>query len=735
MKKLCTKLLFKISCINWLLVSLTLISIILLKNYTIILICFSALTFAYCFFSKKIVELILLVSLTIIFSLAVTLNTTKLTGSETLISGHIISIPTENEDYYQFELKTSINEKILVNIPNDIVSTPLNLKPGQVLFLEGELQEVYTPRVPNIFNYKKHLQNKKIYWKFKTKTFVVSNQTKLTPTILSYYVNNYLDKTYNQKTTSYLKALLLGDKTEISNKSYEAVSIVGIMHLFTVSGLHINLIIFYLLFIMKLLRFKNIFRYVVILSFLMLYILVLNFSPSVLRASLFYIWTLLLKKHKVSNIQKLALTFCTVFLLNPLFIYSISFIFTFLITFSLLLIAPLIKNKAKITKLFIASFTATITSFPVMSYFFYTVNINSFLANILFGLLVSLILLPASLITLIVPYFEFIYSFIINIFESFLYAVSSFSFNHFIVGKLPITLILVYYFLLFIVYIKLKSKKFVFSFLLLFLTVSIIFIFKYSNIYTEITMIDVGQGDSFLIRDKFNRCNMLIDTGGSVNDTIGKYTLLPYMNSLGISALDYLVISHADFDHYGESEYLIENYKVKNIILNKYENLEKIENLLNLANRYYVNVYMLEASDYFMCGSLTFNVLSPSIDYLDSNENSLVLHTFINNKGWLFTGDASTDIEETIIEQYPNLIVDILKIGHHGSNTSTSNIFLNHYKPKYALISSGVNNRYGHPTNEVISSLNKYNITIYRTDEMMTVRYRYGLFKDKWIFM
>lgn len=226
-------------------------------------------------------------------------------------------------------------------------------------------------------------------------------------------------------------------------------------------------------------------------------------------------------------------------------------------------------------------------------------------------------------------------------------------------------------------------------------------------------MIDVGQGDSILISLKKNKGNILIDTGGIMNSSysLATGTLIPYFKSVGIKKIDYLILSHGDYDHSGEAINLINNFKVDKVIFNSdsYNDLEKsITSVLDKKNiKYYKGLEEIDIDD------IKLYFLNTDI-YDNENDNSSVLYTNIDGTKLLFMGDAGTIKEKDILKDYEILNIDILKVGHHGSNTSSSIEFINSINPKYSLISVGKNNRYGHPKEKVLETLS--NSKIYRTD-------------------
>lgn len=203
-------------------------------------------------------------------------------------------------------------------------------------------------------------------------------------------------------------------------------------------------------------------------------------------------------------------------------------------------------------------------------------------------------------------------------------------------------------------------------------------IFSLPLFYT-LTMINVGQGDAFLIQTPFNQTVILIDTGSPYQYR----ALKTYLDAQSIKTINHLVITHDDSDHSGNVDRLIRDFEVKEIVY-------KGKDIINQW------IYL----DY-----LEFNQVSK-----DDNDTSLVYYTKLYNKSFLFLGDLSVNGEYKLIANYPTLAIDVLKIGHHGSNTSTSDELLKHIKPRVALISVGKNN-YGHPHYDVIRRLNDFFVT------------------------
>jgi competence protein ComEC len=210
---------------------------------------------------------------------------------------------------------------------------------------------------------------------------------------------------------------------------------------------------------------------------------------------------------------------------------------------------------------------------------------------------------------------------------------------------------------------------------------------------TTITFLDVGQGDTTLLSSK--NCKIVVDAfDTSVN----------YIKHIGISVIDYLFLTHSDNDHIKEANTLIESFEVRHVIGNPYDDYALDSPIQRSTLRNY------------QCGAFELEILSPDDDYFNSNDNSLVLKIQVEGVTLLMMGDASKEVEKDLIETYQDrLKVDMLKVGHHGSNTSTSYEFIEWVFPQIAIVSVGRNNRYGMPHEEVLYALN--HIKTYRTDK------------------
>jgi len=266
------------------------------------------------------------------------------------------------------------------------------------------------------------------------------------------------------------------------------------------------------------------------------------------------------------------------------------------------------------------------------------------------------------------------------------------------IGELPLLISIIYYLLFFYALLLIESKRFMH---LKFAYYPALFIFLVSlipiktNVTNAVYFINVGQGDSIIIKNRNNV--VMVDTGGNVDFDIAKECLIPFMHKNQINHIDYLLTTHNDKDHSGGVESLIQNFEVKQYLNNR-------------------EVDTIKVGDIFIENINHYNAQ-------DENDTSLVFNLDFMNKKWLFMGDASIDVEKYLIKQGYDIDCDILKVGHHGSKTSSCDEFIKKASPDEAILSVGEKNSYHHPNKEVIDTLNKYNVKIRRTDIEGTISY------------
>ena len=243
--------------------------------------------------------------------------------------------------------------------------------------------------------------------------------------------------------------------------------------------------------------------------------------------------------------------------------------------------------------------------------------------------------------------------------------------------------------------------------------------YSIKNVSNEITgikvrFIDVGQADSILIETSNQK--MLIDAG---NTEDGK-KLVNYFKGLGINEFNYVIGTHAHEDHIGGMSDIINNFKVDRFLMPDVITTTKtFEDTLDALNSKSIKFETPSIGDTYSMDDAIIKVLYVGTDEDNLNNDSIVLKMNYKNVKFLFMGDATTSVEKEIMND--DLKADILKVGHHGSNTSTSSDFLKKVKPSYAIVSVGLNNTYNLPSSKIVERLKKQNISVYRTDESGTI--------------
>lgn len=230
--------------------------------------------------------------------------------------------------------------------------------------------------------------------------------------------------------------------------------------------------------------------------------------------------------------------------------------------------------------------------------------------------------------------------------------------------------------------------------------------------------IDVGQGDSTFI-ELPNGETMLIDAG----ETSEGDKITDYIFSLGHDSVDYVIATHPHADHIGGMPAVMDNFIVKNFFLtNTVLNSKDYDNMLNAVNSNGADIHYTSAGDVILNESdLLVEIAAPKTTDVDNpNDTSIVTKLTYKNTKFLFAGDAEKFEEDNI---WTNIKCDVLKVGHHGSSTSTSQNFLKKVEPQYAVISCGLFNKYGHPAEKVLESLADKRIRTYRTDLQGTITF------------
>ena len=238
----------------------------------------------------------------------------------------------------------------------------------------------------------------------------------------------------------------------------------------------------------------------------------------------------------------------------------------------------------------------------------------------------------------------------------------------------------------------------------------------YSQEPLEVHYIDVGQGSATLIKSGDHA--MLIDAGDSDQGT--KIQL--YLTKQGVENLDYLVLTHPDADHIGGAPVIITKFGIGQLFLSNYEKDNKTTQKVRDVMQYKgLTASDCQIGDTYTLGNASFTILAPVKEYADSNNASIALMVQNGNNRFLFTGDCEAEAEADLIASGADLSADVYLAGHHGSDTASSQAFMDAVSPTYAVISCGEGNSYGHPHAEVLNRFRSMGIQVFRTDEQGSV--------------
>ena len=569
--------------------------------------------------------------------------------------------------------------------------------------IDYEVVELKKNNNKELFNYYKYLKNKNININILIHKISLVQKTKNPLYIIKNKIYRYID---SKKTSKYMKAFILGNN-EIDKEYKKIYQKLGINHLFAISGMHISIFTMLFLKLFKLLKIDEDKRYILVSIILVFYMFLTSFSASITRAGVFFILLAINKIYYfyIKPINVLLLTVSLILFINPYFILDIGFIYSSLISFFLIVYSSYLEDLSYFKSLLFVSIISLIVSFPITIYLNFEINILSFIFNLFYVPFVSIIFFPLLLINLILP-IDFLISFLIFIMEYISKLVINFSI--FLTFK-KIFIFVIFYYLLILLFTFTKFKKIVISLFigLVLLHSNINYLYHHSNLY----MIDIGQGDSFLLYDNYE--TILIDTGGVFKSKTNQTEdiLIPLFKSLGIKKINKIIITHGDFDHLGNSYNLVDKFKVDKVYFN--------HNSYNKNELRLIEKLKKKKIDYEKMNSIkTKNFYLENLNYMhtdNENDASLVINIRYKNKYMLFMGDASIKTEKYLLNNYNFSNIDILKVGHHGSITSTSEEFLKEIRPKIGLISCALVNKFKHPSNEVIKRVKKYNVKIYQT--------------------
>ncbi|MGL4949933.1 MAG: DNA internalization-related competence protein ComEC/Rec2 [Anaeroplasmataceae bacterium] len=613
-------------------------------------------------------------------------NSTKLDLSNNEITGLVVDYK-KKESYTSITIKVS-GEKVLCYVDSYDYSV------GDTVTLHGKFTDIKDKSYDADFSFKNYLNYNNIYTIFNSKKMQKNDVSNNLYYGLRYKIFSFYEEKLTEPIFKYVKTLVFGIN-EIDDDFNGKTRVLGISHFFQVSGFHISLLVIGLSFILSKIFINNRISENIIISVLIFYLYMCNFQVSVLRAVSVHIILILTKRYKLdfTTIDILSISVFVVLIFNIKSIFTTSFILSYLLSYTIILNQNIINSPNKLFSNIKLSLICFLVSMPIIINMNNEVNLLSFIFCVLIGYVMSFIMMPYSYICIIIPFIP-----VLNIFSYFdkvITYLSNISFLTLKVGSLNIYFVMIYYF--FLVYlltkIDLKSKG-IYKYILFSILFYVCLNTKIFMPFYEVTIVDVGQGDSIFISSPMNKSNILIDAYSNVDK---------FLKTKGIDKIDNFFITHSDKDHIGSLDKIVKNYKVDNLYTNMYETY-------SIANARKVN-----SNSVLSLQNFEINILSMNKKYTKVNNNSLVFILKLYEYKFMFTGDIEKEAENDISVKYKEkLRSDFLKVGHHGSSTSSSSNFIQYVLPTESFVSCGKNNFYGHPNDDALLRLNKSNI--YRTD-------------------
>lgn len=535
----------------------------------------------------------------------------------------------------------------------------------------------------------------------------------------------YVKTNFPVPMSHYMTGLLFGDLDSDFDQMSDLYSSLGIIHLFALSGMQVGFFIDKFRWILLRLGLTKETVDKLQIPFSLVYASLTGFSVSVVRSLVQKI----LGNLGLRKLDNFAVTVFVCLLILPRFLLTAGGVLTF--TYAFLLTVFDFEDLGQVKKAAVESLSISLGILPVLMTYFYAFQPLSILLTFAFSFVFDVLLLPGlSVIFLLSPIVKitWVNGFFVFM-EKIIVWVADLGLRPWILGKPSELVLLLLLVSLFLLYDFHRRKKWLLG---LSLVLALLFLITKHPLENEVTVVDIGQGDSIFLRDMRGR-TVLIDVGGRVDfaakeawqersrQANAERTLIPYLHSRGVDRIDSLVLTHTDTDHVGDVLEVAKQVQIGRIVVSP--GSLTVPDFVATLKKINVPVHVVKVGDRLPIFDSYLEVLYPDGTGDGGNNDSIVLYGRLLETNFLFTGDLEQG-ELDLIATYPNLPVDVLKAGHHGSKGSSYPEFLDHIGAKIALISAGKNNRYKHPHQETLDRFDSRNIQVYRTDQQGAIRFR-----------
>lgn len=641
-------------------------------------------------------------------------------------------------------------EKIVLTVINrektslgdeELGSKVSKLDMGDRIAFKGQLRIPDENTNPKLYNYRLALKGDKIH----TRTSIRDYQLKILDgegrsfkyrlkSSFTSHIEGLFARYLSPEGADLMTSIILGKSSYLNENFLSLYRDMGLAHILAVSGLHIGIISGFIFFLLVNLGVRRRTNIIVTLAFIWVYGFIIDFPPSILRANLMFtvLYYSQLIHEPYDSVNSLSFAGLILLVMNPFYLFNIGFQLSFMASWSILVLYPRLVSafypyRNRLADSLAAILAVQLGLFPIQAYYFNRISLLTVLANIVMvpllslGLILGLIVIIFSYsLNLLNALLGPILNLVLNLQFRLLDLLASLPLNIVKVFSPDLAAIIFYYILLILIFkiVDISSLNYRFGkFMLVFLALVIFFnIFSFFNEdFLELHFIDVGQGDSLLIRT--GEGDYLMDTGGSFLSSfdIGKNITLPYLEKNGVRNLQAVFISHFHEDHSQGLLALLDNVGIERIIASYYPK-EEMAREIEVRE---IPLHILTAGNRLRLGKdLSMDIVWPkkeSEGFYNENNMSLVALLTYRNFKLLLTGDLEKEVE---VQLSPSLArIHMLKVPHHGSPTSSSEELLQSLRPKYGIIPVGRNNLYGHPGEDVLSRYKDVGTEIYRSDE------------------
>ncbi|WP_456307825.1 DNA internalization-related competence protein ComEC/Rec2 [Geobacillus vulcani] len=673
-------------------------------------------------------------------------NKTSLSGGRHSLSVRFSAAPAIDGDRLQAAVqagKERVQLRYIIRTAAEKEALRARLMPGVVCRLSGMLERPMPASNPYAFDYRRYLRRHRIHWLFLPEAIDLSACVRVRPTIIERLEAireagvRRIEAQFPPEAAGIAAALIYGERRSLDEEVISGYQQLGIIHLLAISGGHVTLLVGAAL--AAAIRFVT--REAAVLAllvFLPMYAVLAGASPSVLRACATGMIVLAVqwKKGMIHPLDALSWTALALLVFDPYMVWDVGFQLSFLVTFALLAhVSVLASARSMLQNLFQTALAAQLAALPILLYHFYEISVWSIGLNVFFVPWYSFVILPIAFLSAVFSFSPLIWLFsrLIELTDA---VVRFFSVDYsfmLVLGRPGPWCLAGYLTAIAAAFLDWERGRLLRGLTAVAAATALQLAAPYVDPKGEVTVLDVGQGDCIYIELPYRKAVYLIDTSGTPEwarepwrkrsrpFAVGRDVVVPFLKAQGVRTLDQLILTHDDADHIGAAPEVMGAVRVKKIVTSP----GALPAVKAMARPFSVPVAASVRGDRWKVGDAAFSVLHPEAGNNEDNNGSLVLLARLGRLTWLFAADIEEEAEQALIRAYPELRADVLKVAHHGSKTSTTELFLRTVKPRAAIISVGRYNRYGHPSPEVLMRLRQQRAIIWRTDENGAIRYVY----------